>query len=170
MNSKRQIAFLIGFVVLCEIAFAVLMKSIASTSPGFEVYDMKCWYSITNFHKNLEYLNPESFQALILFRLLDTIFPLIYGLLLYKWLKHVSVVHKLILAIPFLGMASDYLENILLTFKTFFTNQHDYMIYITNVLTITKFTCIFITIIFIIYFGKKGREKHANTRNKTSID
>jgi len=170
MTSKRKIAILLGSVVFCEIIFAFLIKEIASTSPGFEIFDMKLFYSITSFHDNLVLLQRESYNALILFKMLDTVFPVMYGLLLYIWLKHVHVTNKILLVIPLIGMTADLLENILLTFKTFFTNQYDFLIWFTNAFTIIKFTSIFISVILIIYFGKKGSGKNDNIGNETFID
>lgn len=167
MKSKRKIAILLGLVVLLEILFLFLMKKIEMNSPGFEIFDMKLFYSITSFHSNQNLLQEESTTTLILFKGLDMLFPLIYGLLLYTWLKYVKVTNRILLAIPWIGMVGDYIENIVLTIKTYVTNQLDFLIYITNAVTTVKFACILLSVILIVYFGITGRGKNDDIKNKT---
>ncbi|MDC7126953.1 MAG: hypothetical protein PQJ46_15380, partial [Spirochaetales bacterium] len=132
---KSFLLFLI-LTILAEIAFSLIMPNFTEKS-GYSILDMSTVYSVDDAYLKLNAINKAPNEYLVI-RLIDTIFPILYGLMLsilscivykrkYKDLNN----YRWVLLVPILGAISDYIENIIIiSLKLLLPKQFPIAIYV----------------------------------------
>ena len=148
MKDNTKTFILLGIVIVIEIVFFFLMNKITSINPDVIIFDLRLFYSPTVFYNNIQIYNAEIEMYLMIFRIIDVIFPVAYSLLLIQLLKNLGSSHKIL---PLIALVFDLLENILLSYKIFHHSYSgDFIVYLINTFTITKFIAIIFSIIMIV--------------------
>ncbi len=155
MKSNRKLFILFGIVLVIEVIFYLLVNKIMSINPSVIIFDMNVFYSPVTFYNNISIYTKEIKTYLLIFRILDMIFPVAYALLLIELLIKLESKH---IVFPLFALFCDLFENIFLSYKIFHHSYSgDFIVYLINVITITKFSSIFISVIMIIYIIIKER-------------
>ncbi|MCK5388168.1 MAG: hypothetical protein KAJ22_02685 [Candidatus Izimaplasma sp.] len=148
MKKNKKIYILLSLVIIIEVFFYYLMSEIANLDPRIIIFDLRLFYSPALFFSNIALYTTSIKTYLLIFRLVDMIFPFAYALLLIQIFRKFNSSH---IIFPFLALVFDLLENTILTFLVIVAGEGlDYFVYLVNVVTSLKFLAIFISIVMII--------------------
>ena len=151
MENIKENKKLVLAIILTAGIFAIFnyIEGILSLD-NILIFDTMLGYTPSLFYDSVSILKDNPSNAYVIFRLLDTVFPFIYGYVLYKILSNHST--SVINYLPLVVVVLDLIENTFMIFLTYISNStNDLPVYLLNIITITKFTIILVILIIIIY-------------------
>ncbi|MFK5882978.1 MAG: hypothetical protein QM489_01410 [Candidatus Izemoplasma sp.] len=142
--TTNKSIFLTSLVVIILLIIFSLIDSDLS-KYNIMIFDTKLFYSPGTFYDNRVLLDLYTPSSYFVFRVLDTVFPFTYGLLLYGLLAR-SKGSKLNY-LPGIVVIIDIIENIVIISIQFISNTNsELVIYLLNAVTILKFSLIFVIV------------------------
>ena len=156
ITSNKSIFLLLILLFICSVCFQNLPNNIYPN-----MLDLSFGFSGPEVLKTFETLGETGRTQYIYSSLiLDTAFPIIYGLLFFALLLKLKEERAFILSLPFLAVIFDLCENIsisLMMSSDFFNEISESQIFISSVLNQCKWVlCILVITILFIRFGKKA--------------
>ncbi len=156
MKKHNKIIILASLVIIIYLIFLILMHQIATLNPHILIFDMELFYSPTTFYNNLQLYTNTIKLYLLIFRIFDMFFPLVYSLLLVQLIKQY---HPKLIVLPLTTLFLDLLENSLLAYKMFINQTYnENIVYLLNAVTSLKFLTLIISIIIVLYAVLKAKK------------
>ncbi|MBN2794023.1 MAG: hypothetical protein JXR88_01355 [Clostridia bacterium] len=154
LNGRRDIKIwitsLVALVIIIEGVFMLYFMPKLKIITDYPMIDMAFYFG-EYFN---EIINDYGNDGLALYQkmhLLDFIFPLVYGSLLFLLLRK----ERLLRWLPLIGMSSDYLENILITILIH--NYSQFVSYVAFGFTCLKFLGLILSIGAVVFITIKVR-------------
>ena len=156
ITSNKSIFFLLILLFICSVCFQNLPNNIypnmLDLSFGFSGPDVQNTFEVLGEKGRTQYI----YSSLVL----DTVFPIIYGLLFFALLLKLKEERAFILSLPLMAVIFDLCENIsisLMMSSDLFYEIPESQIFISSVLNQCKWVlCILVIAILLIRFGKKA--------------
>ena len=156
LSSTKVIFLLVILLLACSVGFQNLPNNIYSNMLdllfGFNALDVQKTFEALGETGRTQYI----YSSLIL----DTAFPIIYGLLFFTLLLKLKEERAFILSLPLMAVIFDLCENIsisLMMSSDLFYEIPESQIFISSVLNQCKWVlCILVIAILLIRFGKKA--------------
>jgi len=156
LSSTKVIFLLVILLLACSVGFQNLPNNIYPNMLdllfGFNALDVQKTFEALGETGRTQYI----YSSLIL----DTAFPIIYGLLFFALLLKLKEERAFILSLPLMAVIFDLCENIsisLMMSSDLFYEISESQIFISSVLNQCKWVlCILVIAILLIRFGKKA--------------
>ena len=136
------------FIAMTSNAFGLLNGSNFNSNM---MLDKKFYYTSFEMNNLISSLNSEMIKTYFSLHLIDYLFILFFYPTLGLLMFNVSNKRIKILLIPLLAMVFDIIENIFVDFSLYH-GLSKIVMSLTGFITLLKFSCIFISIILIIYY------------------
>ncbi len=136
------------FIAMTSNAFGLLNGSNFNSNM---MLDKKFYYTSFEMNNLISSLNSEMIKTYFSLHLIDYLFILFFYPTLGLLMFNVSNKRIKILLIPLLAMVFDIIENIFIDFSLYH-GLSKIVMSLTGFITLLKFSCIFISIILIIYY------------------
>ena len=156
LSSTKVIFLLVILLLACSVGFQNLPNNIYPNMLdllfGFNALDVQKTFEALGETGRTQYI----YSSLIL----DTAFPIIYGLLFFTLLLKLKEERAFILSLPLMAVIFDLCENIsisLMMSSDLFYEISESQIFISSALNQCKWVlCILVIVILLIRFGKKA--------------
>lgn len=146
--TTNKYIILTGFLVLVFLV-AFFIIDINLSEYNIIMFDTMLFYPPFIFYDNEVLLNLYTPSSYIVYRLLDTVFPFVYGLLLYGLLARYKV--SKLNYLPGVVVVLDIIENTVIIMVQFvISTSSDLVIYLLNTATILKFSLLLVIVVIIV--------------------
>ncbi len=139
-------------------AFQIILRTLQKLTGLNNILDLYFHYNASDVHTLFSFYGETGRKWYLIVLILDTIFPILYGLLLWMSITYLSLriplpwnFYRYLQALPFIAVIIDYLENIFEFWMTLSPNVINKIAPVSGWITTIKWIFVYASVLVLIF-------------------